>query len=196
MCGATYLVVEPDPLEVHGHHRVPLVLGQVERRRQREDTGVRAEDVDPAEGLDRGLCHALAVVGLRHVGLDANGLPAERLNLSNRPLEIVLGRHPLDPVRAELGGDIGDRDIGALTGEKQRHRPAEAASASGDQRPLPVELGHRPPFGPTRSQASRSSAVAWTSGSSRTCRQKWHATKWAGSISSRTGTSSRERACA
>ena len=127
MCGTTYFVVSQTPLRLTPSTVSHSSSVSSQARRQREDAGVGAEDVDPAERLDRLFGHALAVRRLRHVGPDADGAPAERLDLPHRSLEVVPRRHPADALGGELAGDVRDRDVRSLAGEEQRHRPAEAS---------------------------------------------------------------------
>ena len=96
-------------------------------RRAGLDAGVVDHDVEAAEGLDGRVDEALQVVDLADVGVDADGLVAERDDLL---LEVLGGL---------LVGDVVDDDVGARRGQRQHDGLADAAVAAGDDGDLAVE---------------------------------------------------------
>src|SRR5262249_43196027 len=60
-------VREEDALGVHVHVGVPLFFGEIDHPVHRGDAGVGADDVEPAEGRDRRVEHAVGFVPVGHV---------------------------------------------------------------------------------------------------------------------------------
>ena len=99
------------------------------------DCGRRGDDdVEPAQAF-AGVAHQLtAYLGLAEIGLQREG-PA--------PLRLDVGHHRRRHVRSAV---VVDRHVGALAGEPQRDRPADAVAACpGDQGFLAVEPHHSSP---------------------------------------------------
>ena len=109
-------------LEVGVEHRVPRLLGELEKGGAGEDAGVVHQHVDRAERT-LGVAHeAPRLLGLGDVGVECRGPPAERRDLGGRGLggrlvvEIV-ERH----VGARLGKPDGDGAADAALGARHEH---------------------------------------------------------------------------
>jgi hypothetical protein len=90
--------------------------------------GVVDEDVDLAEFLHRAFDDGLAVGLLADVARDGDAFPPGGLDYPRRLLRVT------------LFAQVGDEDVCPLAGEGQRHGPADAAVAAGDDRRLPFQL--------------------------------------------------------
>jgi hypothetical protein len=113
------LGAEERALQVDVEHPLVLVLGRVEDRGAGLDAGVVDHDVEPAEGVDRGLHQLLQIGRLADVGLHPDGVPADGLD-------------PGDELRRLLGmDDVVDDDVGSFRGRCQHHRFADPAVAPG-----------------------------------------------------------------
>ena len=111
-------------------HLLVLRLGRVEHRRARLDPGVVHHDVEAAELLHRGVDEALQVLDLAHVGVDADGLAAQRDDLL------------FELLRRVLVADVVDDDVRAVLGEGEHDRLADPGVASGDDGDLAFEQRH------------------------------------------------------
>src|SRR6185312_16136866 len=110
--------------------RVPLGLGHVDHHPVAQDAGVVHDDVDRAERVDRELDEALrAVPGGDVLGV-GDGLAAGCRDL----VHDLLGGSGVAGSAAVTGpADVVDDDLGALFGEEQRMRPADAATGTSDR---------------------------------------------------------------
>ena len=125
---ACCLAEEEQALEVGIDHRVPVVLGEVDRVGAADDAGVVDEDVDvPAPG-DR----------LLHQARDAGGVAEVAAQVEEAA---AAGAHVIDGV-FRLGLVDAD-DVGAGFGERQRDRLADAGVSAGDDRHLAGEIEER-----------------------------------------------------
>ena len=109
-----------DAEEVHVEDLLPAVgVGVGHPHPVAGVVAVLHEVVEAAEALDGGRDHRPAVVGLRQVGRDDDGLAAQGTDLVGDGLE------PL----ASAGGDD---DVDALAGEPEGDGPAHARTGTGD----------------------------------------------------------------
>ena len=116
-------------LQVHADHRVPLVLARREEHAVAHEARVVHEDVEPAEGVDRGLherARALPVGDVVGVG---DRLAAQRRRSRRRR-----------PARARVSAPVPSRatprsfttTVRALACERERVLAADAAPRAGD----------------------------------------------------------------
>src|SRR4051812_44937430 len=92
------------------------------------ERGVVDQDVDLPELLHRPVDDRPAVGLFLDVARDGDAFPAGGLD------------HPGGLLRVGLLAQVGDEDVGPLAGEGQRHGPADAAVAAGDDCGLSFEL--------------------------------------------------------
>ena len=111
-----------DPVEA-------LVVDRLEAVTARHlEARVVDQDVETAEPLHRLDDGTVAGLPVPQVGLDRDAPSAGGVDQLDRRLRVVL-----------LLGHEGEGDIGALAGERQRHGPADARVAAGDEGPLALE---------------------------------------------------------
>nr|WP_244277195.1 hypothetical protein [Geodermatophilus obscurus] len=125
------LHAQEHPGEVHVDDPVPLLGGQLgERGAGLLDAGVVERQVQPPEGLDRPVQRGSDVVLAGDVAGQRQRAAAVGLDQPGGLADAVLG-------------DAGDGDGGALRGEGQGGRPADAdaAAGAGDEGDLPGEAG-------------------------------------------------------
>ena len=101
-----------------------------------QDAGVGDDDVDLAEGVDRGLDDRLAALG----GVDAvrvgDGFAAGRLDL----LDDLVGHLAAGLAFAvAAAAEVVDDDLGAARGEEQAWERPEAAAGAGDDGDAAIE---------------------------------------------------------
>ena len=101
------------------------------------------QDVELAQLRDRSLDQRPAVRFLGDVAGSQHGLPPRLAHDPGRLLGIG------------ILVQIGDEDVGALAGEGQRHRAADAAVTTGDERDSCLASGRAPDMTPRRSPAGR-----------------------------------------
>src|SRR6185503_9354197 len=103
-------------LEVHGHHFIELVDGQVEYGSRNSAARVVDPHVEAAEGFDSGARESANVVRLRHVDASGNrALGTATLSVDSHALELGLatgGEDEAVAVRREPSRDRGT-DAGA-----------------------------------------------------------------------------------
>ena len=116
------LTEEERAREVDLEHAMPVVVGHLQHRVIAGDPGVVDEDVEASVLLDHLPDDAPAVFGKADVAAVDAGLHAVRLDRLAGLRDLVL-------VAAVAGGDRG-----ALLGERQADRGADAATAAGDER--------------------------------------------------------------
>ncbi len=120
------LGAEEQAAEVHGHHLVPIGLGDILRRVIGTEAGVVDEHVQAAEVVPN-MVHASANGGdLAHVHLDPQHPAAGSGDLGG-------GLVQRRPVAA------GNRDRGPGTRQGGGDAAADASTCAGDQRDLPVQ---------------------------------------------------------
>ena len=127
-------------LEVHVQNRVEVVVGQLGERLVTQDAGVVDDDVDLAEGVDRGLDDVLAALGRRDRVVVGHRLAAGRLDFVDDLLRGgVVAALPVDGP-----AEVVDDHASAAPGEVEGVRAAQAATSTGDDRDPAVEgdLGH------------------------------------------------------
>ena len=100
---------------------IPVLLAHVEEGHARIHAGVVHEHVDSAELLRGRLDEGVGVGHARHVAVDDGGAAAGGAHLP---------RHRL---RGGLVVEVVDADVGALAGEGEGHRPADALLGAGDK---------------------------------------------------------------
>ena len=123
-----FLAAQEDALEVEVDDLVPGLLaedGEVGRLSMRADysPGVVDEDVDLAEGSDRGRYHLLHLRAAGDVAQAHQPFAARRLDETQRLLGL---RH----------ADVGDGDLGAFFREALAYRPAHTFGTAGNYRYL------------------------------------------------------------
>ena len=126
-------------IDLHLHHQLEALLGELGDRHEVGDGGVVDEDVDRAEGGGGLLDQPLALVGLGQVGLDERAWPPARLMRSTVSLQRA-GQAAL----ARLGGAGARPRRGAFHGQARGDGLADAAAGAGDQRDAAGErkVGH------------------------------------------------------
>ncbi len=115
-------------IDLHFHHQLEALLGEVRDRDEVGDGGVVHQDVDRAVGGRGLLDQPLALGRLRQVGLDqhrlAAGLADARDGVDERAGE---------PALAVFRRAGRDHDLGALYGEPRADGLADPAAGAGDQ---------------------------------------------------------------
>jgi hypothetical protein len=136
-------------LEVDVEGAVPLLRRQIlDGCPDPVDAGVREDDVEAAETIDRGPDRALHVLPRRHVAAHERGPASPCLDLLARRLALVVL-------------EVGEHDVGALLGEAQRDAPADPARPARHEGHPPVQQSHvRPPVVTAGTGRARLSAVA------------------------------------
>ena len=128
---AEHLTVQPAAAQVRVVQPGPLLVGELEKRRDRLDPGVIDQDVDRAEFLPDSVEHGLDFGPSGDVGLDRHGSAAL----------------PADPGRDlfGLGGAcrVVDGDVGPLLGEDLGNSPANAPAGPCNERNLSLQLHKR-----------------------------------------------------
>ncbi len=125
-------------LEVDPDDGVPLLLGGVHQHPVADEPGVVDQDVETAEGVDRLLHHRRGLLEVGDVGAVGDGLAAERLDLGDDLVRDLGGR----ALAGARGAEVVDDDLGALAGELERVRAADAPAGAGDDRDASFEQGH------------------------------------------------------
>ena len=118
-------------LEMDVEDVVPLLVGHVLDGAVPGEAGVVDDDVEAAEGLDRGADEAVAEIRRGHVAGADRG----------RAAEVSDGGGGL------LGGsgvEVVDHDAGALARQLERDGPADAPARPRHDGDFPVQLGHDP----------------------------------------------------
>jgi hypothetical protein len=122
-------------VEDRAERLVHVLLGLLEERDGAEDARAVDEHVDGAEAVDRRGHERLRQVAPGDRARVDRGALAGRVDLALRGLE-------------DLGAGPGEDHPGALVEEPLRRRPADAATAAGDEDDLAFVLGaHRCSFG-------------------------------------------------
>lgn len=117
---------EEGALRVHVHHDIPVALGQFGDRMNADHARAIHEDVEPAEFGERLRDHRVDLRGLRDVDLRDRRPPAERAYLARGGVERVVEQ-------------VGQQDVGARAGKRQRNAAADAARAARDDGDLSFE---------------------------------------------------------
>ena len=131
----------PDALEADVLHVVPLRLGQLPEGGVGEDAGVRGDDVDVPEVLQRRRDELVDVVLAADVPRRRDDPPVERLDLADRLLQVARRGHLVDR-GVDLADDVDGDDVGALLGHPHGVGPALTACRAGDERDLAVQPAH------------------------------------------------------
>ncbi len=116
--------------EVHLEHGAPLVEAHPHDQVVAGDAGVVDQDVEPAEGLDRARDERGSRLRVRHVALDPEAAPAQRLH-------VAAGR-----LRGLDRPTVEERDVGALPGQPQHDGAPDAARPAGDDGGLVGQIDH------------------------------------------------------
>ncbi len=119
------LAAQEDAAQPDVHDRVPVVLGRLE-----EPLRVRA-------GHDRIVDHHVQPTapvdgGARRAGRCRPTRPASAVNEDGAPAGVSDQLDGRPAALARVLAHVADHDVGALGGEGQRHRPAEAGRPAGD----------------------------------------------------------------
>jgi hypothetical protein len=116
------------PLEVHVHHRVPLLFAAAHEHAVAHEAGVVHHHVQPPEG-GHGLVHQrLGLCPVGHVGAVGKRLAAHGLDGAHH-----LGGRALVAALAVVGGaQVVDHHLGALTRQLERVLTADAAPCARD----------------------------------------------------------------
>ena len=125
-------------LQVHGDHRVPLLLGHVEAETIAEDAGVVDHDVETAVVVERLVDQRLATGPRRDVVDVGHRIAAGGDDL----VDHLLGRPRVGPRSIGRATHVVDHHAGAFARQKLRLFPADAAPGTGHQRHLAVEAAH------------------------------------------------------
>ena len=118
------------PEEVHRQHPAPVLHAGLRDRPDDDDPGVIDEDVDLTElivGDSRQRLDGIRIAHVRGHGEGSHPLRAQRPRNG-------LGRLPLN---------VGNDDVRARGGERDRRAAADPAAPSGHDRDLPAEFRHR-----------------------------------------------------
>ena len=108
-------------------HRLELLVGHPVGDAVPGVAGVVDDDVDRAEGVDRGGDQLVGGAGLGQVaGVDGG-------------FAVDLARGLL----GDVGVEVVDQHLGALAGEQLRGGPADPAGRPGDDRRFPIKKSHR-----------------------------------------------------
>src|SRR5438552_3643188 len=134
-------------LQVHGHHRVPVLLRHVEDHPVAQDAGVVDHDVELAEGVERALDDALGGLEVGHAVAVRDRLAAPLLDLGDH---LLGGRGRRRPGAVEVRAEIVHDDLCAVPGEEQRLLAADASARARDDRDLAVEQHRGASFGDVR----------------------------------------------
>ena len=133
-------------LQVDADHGVEVFLGHVEDRRVAQEAGVVDEDVEIAQGVERGLDHRLRVVPIGDVAEVRHGLAALLADLLHHRAR---GRF-VAAAAVAARPEIVDDDARALARERQRLDAAEPVRGARDDRDLAFEIAeHHVLLGPT-----------------------------------------------
>ncbi len=116
------------PLEVDAHHRVPVVLVQVDQHPVTEESGVVDERVEPAEGVERGGDEGGRALGGGDVAVVGDRLTPGRADL----LHDLLGGAGARPGAVEPHSQVVHDDFRTLGGEGQGMGTAESTAGAGD----------------------------------------------------------------
>ena len=122
-------------LEVDGEDDVPLLFRHVEDHLVAQDAGVVDDDVEPAEGVERLLHHAVAGLEVGDVVVVGDGVAAHLLDF----VDDLVGRALLAAGAGRGAAEVVDDDARALGRERQALAAADAAAAAGDDRDLAFE---------------------------------------------------------
>lgn len=112
---------EEQALHVRVHHQVVVLFGHVPEIGMALHAGVVDQDVQTAQRLHRALDQLGGRAGGADVGWHVDRAAAQRLDLLD------------EFARAAIGLAAVEHDVGALAGEAQRDRGADALGAAGDE---------------------------------------------------------------
>ena len=93
-----------------------------------QNAGIVDQDVDPAEGRQRGLDDLVGILGLGDGERRCDRLAAAGLDL----LDHVMRRAGIRAGAFQARADVADDDAGAFLREQQRNTAADAAGRTGD----------------------------------------------------------------
>src|SRR6185369_9548888 len=146
-------------LEVGVDDRVPLLLGHVEDHAVSEDAGVVDDDVDPAEGVHRGLDDRLPTGHAGHRVVVGHGIAARLGDL----LHDLIGRLPVGPGPDLAAAVIVHHHPGPVLRHQDGDLPAHSPPRSSHHRRLALEH-HRTTPGTTLKSAATIPQGATTPG--------------------------------
>ena len=124
-------------------HSASLMLVSMRSRRM---PALLIEDVEAAEGVDRGLDEPLGAVPVADVVGVGDGLAAHGLDL----VDDLLGRAGVVALAVHRAAEVVDHDLGAVVGQEQRVLAADAPAGARDDRDATLaQLRHADcsPFG-------------------------------------------------
>src|SRR5439155_9977697 len=124
--------------EMHGDHRVPLLLAHVEDHPLAEDAGAADEDVQVAKRLERGVDRGAAARHGRHALGARHRAAAARFDL----LRDRLGGPARGLAAVHADAIVVDDHAGPGRGQAERHRATDSASRPRHHRDLAVEQPH------------------------------------------------------
>ena len=139
------------------------------KRARSKDPGVVDEDIEPTQVGDGFVDGSRNGFGVGAVGLNGNAAAARGLDLGDDGVGLV-GR-----------ADVGDRDVGAVTGKSLGDGGADAAAATGDECYFAIELRHglflcnassRRPASPGKTPAATAEEHRLFSDSSSRCKHR------------------------
>jgi hypothetical protein len=134
---------DPRAFEIDVDHLLELAWLDGEQRAcshaEAGTTGHVGQELDRAEGVGCGGDPAVDLVPARDVGSHGEGLLTERLDRVHDLVELVVRGGAVAGEVGERVGDVEAGDVGALSSQPQRRRPADAPPAcrTGHQRHLP-----------------------------------------------------------
>ena len=116
-------------LEVHAHHRIPIVFAQADKHPVAQDTGVVDQHVDFTKGCQCGIDNQLRRGNRGDVIGIGNRLPAALTNLAHH-------------VFSRFTANVVHHHIGALLGKRQRISAAQATASAGNNHGTSFTNGH------------------------------------------------------
>ena len=115
------LAAQKRALQVHVHHDVPVVLGHLEEQVVPQHAGVVHQDLQAAQFSDHPGNGRIDLVGLAHVGTDADRATPGSIDLA-------------DDLTGRFFIQVEHRHLGAAGSEPAGHRGADPLRSAGDQR--------------------------------------------------------------
>src|SRR5690606_26751101 len=126
--------------QVHVDDRIPIVLGHLVEDHVPQDAGHVHDAVDPAEGVDRLLHHALRGLEVGDALAVDDGSTTRLLD----DLDDFLSRRLVLTLAGYRTAEIVDHHLRALCSGKDRDLPSDAAAGTGNEDDLTFEnvIGH------------------------------------------------------
>ena len=143
-CGTRRFDGLPDARQVDVDHVSPVVFtGLVESLSAVADSGVGADDVQPAELFDTAVHRRFESVVVTHVDLGGHDAPVQALDQVGGLGQVIRRRWWDLAAAADRSADVDRDDVGTLLRQAHRVTAALAASGAGDKRDLALNpSGH------------------------------------------------------